>query len=295
MNLKLAMKRAAVWTLDRVGPAVPCHQQRFWMCWRVAPSLLDERIVPRGLSARSIRGIAGQVLCDPYIFTHRMPYWFGRLYEEELERYLRANIRPGDTVIDVGMNVGQITVLSACLVGAAGHVYSFEANATLAAQVAEHCRKQRLDQVKVHSVGLGAKRSQAVLHVETSTSGTASLLAHEGDRWRDTKQIPVDIRVGDEELANVQWTGRTFLKLDVEGAEIGVLRGMTRTLRERVGHAVVEVTPEWLGGAAGVAELFSLMETAGLTGHQLTDAGKPGGILRAADVTTQSNVLFLRQ
>ena len=70
------------------------------------------------------------------------------------------------------------------------------------------------------------------------------------------------------------------------------LLGLRATLT-RVAHAVVEVSPEWLG-KDGVEKLFWLMRQAGLFPFVLLESGKPAGPLQARDISTQVNVLFLR-
>jgi len=82
------------------------------------------------------------------------------------------------------------------------------------------------------------------------------------------------------------------LIVDVEGFERSTIRGLRETLR-RVDHAVLEVSPEWLG-VDGVEELFGLMSEAGFDAFQLRLDGTVGQAVRPEAVTTQVNVLFLR-
>ncbi len=292
MNPTLPLKRLAAWSLDCLGASLPAGLHETQFGWRLGRALLDERIIPRQLTARPLRGLPVRVLCNPYVYTHRLPYWFGTLYERDLERYLRNHLKPGDTVIDVGCNVGQITTLSAALVGSAGRVYSFEPNPELAQQVSAHCHNQGLEHVTIHPFALADHAGACALHIAGDSTGTASL--REEAAAEQATQVNVELRVGDDVLLPLPVTGRVFLKLDVEGSEPAVLRGIPRMLAERIDHGVVEVTPRWIGGAPGVTEIFDHWERAGFVGYELTEAGQPGRTLRAAEVTEQLNVLFLR-
>jgi len=53
-------------------------------------------------------------------------YWLGT-YEPELQAAVADLVKPGMQVYDVGANIGYVSLLLARRVGAAGHVYAFEA------------------------------------------------------------------------------------------------------------------------------------------------------------------------
>ena len=103
-----------------------------------------------------------------------------------------------------------------------------------------------------------------------------------------------EIDIGDKVVSFDQLKGKVFPKVDVEGSVIQALRGLNKTLANYISQAVVEVTPEWLGGTEGVNQLFNLMSDAGLTGYELLSDGKVGSIVKPADIKKQVDVLFLR-
>jgi hypothetical protein len=51
--------------------------------------------------------------------------YFG-IFEKELLAYLRLVLRPGDTFVDVGANIGYVSAFARQLVGTSGMVYCFE-------------------------------------------------------------------------------------------------------------------------------------------------------------------------
>ena len=103
------------------------------------------------------------------------------------------------------------------------------------------------------------------------------------------------IQKGDLMLEVEELPGRVCLKVDVEGYEIQVLKGLAQILEKKVDHAIVEVSPDWIGGADGVEELFSIMRTAGLKAYQLRANGQIGRELKSSDIERQVDVVFRRE
>ena len=296
--MKQAMRRLGIMVTGKMGRRLPFPPWRRWMCNRIVPYLLDDAVLARGLSLRPLRGHSVRVLCDPYIYTHRLPYWCGHLHEEELEQYLHRELHPGDTFIDIGCNVGQVSMLAADIVGPYGRVLSFDANPTLATLTSRHAGDQGLAQMTVHDFGLGHEPGWFTLRWDPQHDGGGTLRSLEHDHTIDpvlfTKTVECEVRIGDEVLLPLTMPGRVCLKIDVEGHEPSVLRGLKRVLAERVDHAVLEVTPEWIGGADGVANLFSMMLDAGLRPHELTPSGSIGQSIGPTHVRSQVNVVFRR-
>jgi FkbM family methyltransferase len=290
VGVDLLCKRAGVTTAKLLSPLMGSNSLTQWL-WR---RVLDERVLPRQCVLRPLWNLKVQVLCNPYTFTHRPVYWCGHLYDLALQRYLRAELRLGDSFIDVGMNLGHISSLAAKLVGERGHVYGFEVNGPLALRVQEVLQSQGLSQVQVFPLGLGEETAEAKLQMSSNEAGTNTL--RDGAATNSSGcQLDVKIAVGDEIFANLVLSDRVILKVDVEGYELQVLRGMRKSLARLVQSAVIEVTPQWLGGAQGVEELFQIMRTSGFAAFELTNSGIPGRALIPSAIVEQTNVLFQRE
>jgi len=296
--MKQAIRRLGIRMVDVVGPQLHGPSMRRQVCDRLVPYLMDEAVLPRGLSLRPLSGHAVSVLCDPYVYTHRAPYWCGHLYEEDLENYLRRELRLGDTFIDVGCNVGQVSILAASIVGPKGRVLSFDANPDLATLTARHAAEQKLTQMTVHGFGLSHETGCFSLRFDPHHDGGGTLRSLADDLTVDpasfTRRVDCEVKIGDEVLLPMTMPGRVCLKVDVEGHEPSVLRGMKQVLANRLDHAVLEVTPEWIGGVEGVASLFTMMMDAGLMPYEITRSGGVGSPLKPHDVRSQINVLFRR-
>ena len=285
--MKRVLKTSAIYLAKRLGPLLPGRFARRWLFHTVAPRLLDPTILPNQLVDRPLRRVRVDVPCNPYTYVHGNYFWCGVFFEEEVEDYMRRELRPGDTVIDVGANVGHVALPAAALVKPTGQVLAFEPNPELAEIVAASAARQGLP-LRMHSYGLGDQPGSFTLRMEPGHAGGATLRDKPDSSM--TRALQCRIEVGDLTVGKL--TGRVLLKVDVEGFELSVLRGLARTM-EKIDHAVIEVSPEWLG-PEGVESLFSLMKQGGLGAHALLSGGRVGKSLIPKNVISQQNVVFVR-
>jgi FkbM family methyltransferase len=194
--------------------------------------------------------------------SERFSYFTGRFYELGMQLLLMDLVRAGDRVVDIGANVGEISLLCSRLVGPTGVVDAFEPNPRCADRLASAIARNRIGNIRLHRKGLASAPAELCLAVPRSNSGEGSF-AHAGvaangagDRV-ETFRVPVG--VGDEELA-ADPSPVALIKIDVEGFEIEVLGGLTRTLVEQKPLVTTEVVAEHLARAGRTpADLYAQM------------------------------------
>jgi FkbM family methyltransferase len=143
-------------------------------------------------------------------------------YEREQSSLFQQHIRPGEQVLDIGAAVGYYTLLAARMVGPAGRVFAFEPDTANLQYLREHIRQNRLDHVTVLPLALADENRTAHFGGNTGT-GTSRLCA-EG-----TQQVQVS-RL-DDVRAQFGFAPQ-HMKIDVEGAELAVLKGGERMIAE---------------------------------------------------------------
>lgn len=165
-------------------------------------------------------------------------------FDQAFTFYLRRTLRPGDTYVDVGANIGCYVVVAAKAVGPTGRVVAYEP----APRMQEFLRNNVLlnavqDRVTVRPVAVAAAEGRAVLGVPENFSAAAGIGISNLDDARDhvaVEHIDVPVVRLDDDLAG--HGAIRMLKIDVEGGEGPVLEGMTTLLAERrVQTLVVEV------------------------------------------------------
>lgn len=170
-------------------------------------------------------------------------YYNLRPSEPWLLRALTAIVgwKPG-AFLDVGVNVGQ-TLLMYAAAGGTGPYYGFDPNAAAAAYVNELIRVNGLEWARVVPVGLSDQTGCARLHLSSNVDGAASLVnGFRPDSSYKRTEVVVIFR-GDDMVKALQPGPISIVKIDVEGGELDVLRGLEATLRAHRPMVFCEILP----------------------------------------------------
>jgi FkbM family methyltransferase len=163
-------------------------------------------------------GIVVPVQREDYMAMHHFVEGFSRDPAFELSRRL---IAPGDTVIDVGANLGFWVLGAALRAGPQGRVHAFEPVAANLERLRLNAAANGISWVQSHALALGDREGEVSFLPPAST--------HSGrGRVTDTEEggtIRVPATTLDAFCAAGALDAVHFVKVDVEGAELAVLRG----------------------------------------------------------------------
>ncbi len=168
------------------------------------------------------------------------------------KRVYLSFIRPGDVVLDVGANVGAHTVFFSHLVEKRGRVISFEPIPdNLAALHRLVARRSRFDNVTVVETAVGnpaAPGAEIEIGAPAGDLTQASLRPQKAGSWRassDVRTFVCRFSRLDETEELTQLPGIDFLKVDVEGGELDVLKGAARMIKKHRPLIYCEVYERW--------------------------------------------------
>jgi FkbM family methyltransferase len=165
-------------------------------------------------------------------------FYFGLYDRFELE--LMSRNLSGDFV-DVGAHVGMYAIRAARELRGRGRVLAFEPNPAARSQLEDNVALNGCDNVLVLAAAAGAAAGRATLHVPASADPSFSSL--EGERFAEGE--PVDVEVTTVDAAVREHGLRpSFVKVDVEGLEVDVVRGMSETVAEFRPVLLVEVNEQ---------------------------------------------------
>lgn len=188
----------------------------------------------------------------------RLHYYTGRYYDQLNPALIRQFLGRGDTFVDIGAHYGIHSLAASRVVGDAGRVVSFEPNPASWRLLEGHLALNRARNCTVVRLGLSDSPGELTLSGDDTTKVSFRHQAPVGEAVR------VPVATADEVLQQQTLPGRWLVKIDTEGFEHRVIRGMRETLsrNERVALSI-EITDEWLrstgSGAAALYEDLSAM------------------------------------
>jgi FkbM family methyltransferase len=224
-------------------------------------------------------------------------------WEPELELVDRV-VRAGDTAIDIGANFGLWAYYLSRAVGANGKVYSFEPIPFTARTFRLIARGLRFtENVELVAKGCGESSGKLTFTVPVMETGAISAgLVHmhgrndsrpgreQYARFPKTKDIECDVITIDEYLPNVERL--SFLKCDIEGADLYAMRGARKTLAKHKPVVVVEITPWFLEGfGLTVVDVVSFFEELGYRCYRYDNGGRL--VPTPADSIVEDNWVFV--
>lgn len=153
----------------------------------------------------------------------------GAQHERHLLERLIAEMRRGQVVYDVGANVGLYSVLLAQVVGPEGCVISFEPDPQSYLHLQQNLALNRLTNVRALRMALGEQRMVTKLY-RGEGNADSSLIRPAANK--DLGHHLVEVVRGDELVESQNLPVPRLVKIDVEGYEYAVLKGLRRTLAQ---------------------------------------------------------------
>ncbi len=156
--------------------------------------------------------------------------------EGPLLGWFAANVRPGETWLDVGANYGYTAIALSRLVGESGRVFAFEPVISTAGCLSRTRDLNGLDQLTVVPLALGSVPDMQTLRVP-ATRGMADYTLESSSLWETIYAISLDALWPALGGADGAVHG---IKIDVQGMELQVIAGMRELLARWAPKLVVE-------------------------------------------------------
>jgi FkbM family methyltransferase len=177
-------------------------------------------------------------------------------YEPAKLAAIERLLEPGMTFVDAGSNKGDFALIAARTMGDRGRVLAFEPEPENCRWIRASIELNGYQSITVFELALSDAEGRVPLHLG-KWSGWHSIVSRRKPR-RPPKTIEVEARTLDSVLAETGDLHVDVIKIDVEGAELQLLRGAERTLADsRLIAVLVEVHPGYGVDPAEVGDLLA--------------------------------------
>ncbi len=198
----------------------------------------------------------------------RKLFLFG-IWEPNLTHWVWERLRPGETFVDVGANLGYYSLLASTLVGDTGKVIAVEASPTNAAQLQRNLALNRNRNVRVVQAAASDRVGTLSLYRgPPGRPGQSGVIAGEGLEYEcEVPAAPLCEILTPSEISTAR-----IIKIDVEGAEWSVIAGLIPCLKATSPdlELVLEINPFDLARLGRCAEdLISILTSAGFHGYTI--------------------------
>jgi FkbM family methyltransferase len=145
-------------------------------------------------------------------------------YEPNLKKIFKKHIKTGDSVLDIGANIGFHTLYFSELVGPTGKVLAFEPVPSNFEKLTNNITLNNYQNIKAEHFALGNKNELMKIAADEKSinPGAFNLFDQSGT-------IEITCKIGDEVIGDNKVD---FIKIDVEGYESFVIEGLANTIKK---------------------------------------------------------------
>lgn len=177
-----------------------------------------------------------------------------RIHEPLATLLLQQYLKPGMTAVDVGSNIGYYALLESRLVEPGGRVIAIEPVPRNFEQLRLNIRKNGRSNVHLNQLAVADRNGTLPIYL-SARSNWHSLLP-----TPSSKTCTVTVSTLDAFLPGFELSSVDFIRMDLEGYEIQVIKGMRQILEVYRPHLLIELHPDLVGPDATIDYLRTLEE-----------------------------------
>ncbi len=156
------------------------------------------------------------------------------VYEPFETEIVKEKIKKGDVVLDIGANIGYYTLIFARIVGENGKVFAFEPDPTNFSLLKKNVEINGYKNVELMQKAVSNKTEKIKLYLSRDNSGDHRIYdSSDGRQSIEIESIRLDDYFKDYNGAI------NFIKMDIQGAEGGVVQGMSNLLGKQKNITII--------------------------------------------------------
>jgi len=223
----------------------------FWIYFTIFRSVIrDPKVILNRQKSESTHFLSDYLPHEIIVRTPTGILFLARPKYEDLARYLFAEIiakweplkilkpKKNDVVIDIGANTGYYALRLSSLVGKDGKVIAIEPDLQTFNTLTKNCELNNILNVNIHNIAISNSNGEITFHQSLFHSGTSSMFVNEEDKSEMNEVIVKTATLDD--LIKEKYDKIAWIKIDVEGAELEVLKGSSNVLA-KTENIIIEV------------------------------------------------------
>ncbi|MBT4522040.1 MAG: FkbM family methyltransferase [Halieaceae bacterium] len=185
------------------------------------------------------------------------------IWEPAETHFICRLLQSGDTFVDIGANIGYFTLIGSRLVGPRGKVIAFEPDRDNFNLLARNCKENHCHNAEIVEAALSDRNGEGALYINEDNRGDHTIYAP-----RESRRSTAIKLLSGSDYFHSQEEKIHFIKMDTQGSEYLVVRGLEETIASNFPGLVmlIEFSPNSLklAGAGGL-QLLELLS--GLDSH----------------------------
>lgn len=179
-------------------------------------------------------------------------------YEKGILSFLQATLKKGDCFVDVGANIGVMSIFASQQVEIEGKILAYEAHPKTVELLKENIQLNQLANIQVYQYALGSTESSTKIYDNWQINrGGASLIV------KNEQSVSYDIKVHCLDSVFPENTIPKVIKIDVEGFELEVIKGACSIIQKFHPILIIELSENRKNVHASSTEIIDLVKSLG--------------------------------
>lgn len=179
------------------------------------------------------------VVSSPIISTPGTAIFYLGASEPKTLRLFKALLRPGMVVADVGAHIGEYALVASRAVGERGRVFAFEPGDGVYPFLVENIALNRAANVTPFRMAVGDRDGEVSFNLGVDPGHSRLIIQDHGAQGLESRGVVTVPVTSLDSIETSENTAIDLVKIDVEGAEIDVFKGMTSMLQRQGSDAPV--------------------------------------------------------
>jgi len=174
------------------------------------------------------------------------------IWEKNEVKWLKDNVRPGDSCINVGANVGYFAILMSQLTGKQGSVSAFEPNPEVIPFFNQNLEDRKIENVKLYEYAAGNRNGRQIMYLNRKNFGDSRMYNPKSTKGGGDYKVHGFHRIPRRRFVKIVTLDSVIKEkvdvvlIDAQGYDHQVLLGMQSIIEKYQPRILAEFVPQWL-------------------------------------------------